>query len=512
MPVSVRNISLAVLSIAGTLSAPTVLAQAHQPKQPNIVFLLADDLGYGDLGCFGQTKIHTPNLDTMAQEGMRFTRHYAGNAVCAPSRCVLMTGMHPGHAEVRDNREAQTEGQYPLSASSITLAALLKQQGYATGAFGKWGLGPVGSVGDPNMKGFDEFFGYNCHRQAHNYYPTYLYRNNTKIPLNNLAFSPYQKLQKGADPLAAESYSGFAGNQYAPDLIAEQARNFIKAQATAHKPFFLYYPTTVPHVALQVPEDSLAEYLGKLDDTPYLGDQSYLPHRAPHAAYAAMVTRMDKEIGRIFELVKQLGLDDNTLFVFTSDNGPVYDRVGGSDAAYFNSAGPLNGFKGSLYEGGVRVPMIVRWRGRVKAGAVSERITGFEDWLPTLLDAAGGKAGRKAAGNVDGVSFLPAILGKHEAPRKFMYREFSAYGGQQAIWSGEWKAIRQKLMPTKKIPNPAITTELYNISTDAGETQNVAAQHPDIVAHLESLMLREHTPSAEFPIPVLDALAKPANR
>jgi arylsulfatase A-like enzyme len=423
-----------------------------------------------------------------------------------------MTGMHPGHAEVRDNREAQPEGQFPLSASAVTLAALLKQQGYATGAFGKWGLGPVGSVGDPNTKGFDEFFGYNCQRQAHNYYPTYLYRNSTKVPLNNPAFSAYQKLKKGANPLAAESYTGFAGNEYAPDLIAEQARSFVKTQAAAHKPFFLYYPTTVPHVALQVPEDSLAEYLGKLDDVPYLGEQSYLPHRAPHAAYAAMVTRMDREIGRLFDLIRQLGLDENTLFVFTSDNGPVYDRVGGSDAAYFHSAGPLNGFKGSLYEGGVRVPMIVRWKGRVKAGSESDRVTGFEDWLPTLLDATAGKAGPKLADHVDGVSFLPTILSKKQAPRKFMYREFAAYGGQQAIWSGEWKAIRQKLMPTKKVPNPVITTELYNLSTDVSEKFNVAAQHPDIVARMESMMVHEHSPSVEFPIPALDALAKPANR
>ena len=499
------TITLALLASTWAITAAALPAHTQEHKRPNIVFLLADDLGYGDLGCYGQTKIHTPNLDKMASEGMRFTQHYAGNAVCAPSRCVLMTGMHPGHAEIRDNREAEPEGQFPISAKATTLATLLKQQGYATAAIGKWGLGPAGSTGDPNKHGFGLFYGYNCQRQAHNYYPTYLYNNREKVPLKNSAFSAYQKLPKTADPNARESYSAYSGTQYAPDLIAEQARSFVKEQAKAGKPFFLYYPTTVPHVALQVPEDSLAEYVGKLDDVPYKGEHGYLPHRAPHAAYAAMVTRMDAEIGKLFALIKELGLDEDTLFVFTSDNGPVYDRVGGSDAAYFHSAGPLNGFKGSLYEGGVRVPMMVRWKGKVAPGTVSDRITGFEDWLPTLMEAATGKHSTK---RVDGISMLPTLMGMKQPAREFMYREFAGYGGQQAIWWGDWKAIRQKLEPTKNNPNPADKTELYNLKEDVAETHDVAALHPDITATLEAMMQQEHMPSKQFPMPILDALLR----
>ncbi|HYN01283.1 MAG TPA: arylsulfatase, partial [Vicinamibacteria bacterium] len=411
------------------------------PARPNVIFVLADDLGWAELGSYGQQKIRTPSIDRLAAEGVRFTQHYSGNAVCAPSRSVLLTGQHPGHTPIRDNRELQPEGQVPLPAATVTLAELLKGQGYVTAAMGKWGLGPPGSEGDPLRQGFDHFFGYNCQRQAHNYYPTYLYDDDRRLPLDNPAFPVNQKLPDGADPADPRSYAGYAGKVYAPDLTWERARAFIRDNKD--RPFFLFLPTTVPHLALQVPEDSLAEYRGLWPDPPYRGENGYLPHPSPRAAYAAMVTRMDREVGRVLDLVREMGLDDRTIVVFTSDNGPTYERIGGSDSEFFRSSGPLRGLKGSLYEGGTRVPAIVRWKGRIPAGLVSERVTGFEDWLPTLLELAGATEAIPPA--IDGLSFAPTLLGQAQDSRPFLYREFPGYGGQQSVRAGDWKGVRQGL-------------------------------------------------------------------
>ena len=329
--------------------AAAVPARAVEPAaKPNIVFLIADDLGYGDLGCYGQKKIKTPNLDRLAAEGMRFTTHYSGHNVCAPSRCVLMTGKHPGHAYIRSNRQAKgfSEGQEPVPANTLQLPLLLKKQGYTLGGFGKWGLGPVGSSGEPLKQGFDRWFGYNCQGVAHNYYPTHLWDNDKQIVLNNPKFSAHQKLPRNADPNDPKSYASFTGKDYAPDLINAKAREFL--QANRDRPFFLYYPTTVPHLALQVPEDSLKEYAGTFSDTPYLGGRGYLPQRQPRAAYAAMITRMDRDIGRLLTLLKELGLEERTIVVFTSDNGPLDDRYGGTDTEFFNSAAGLRGAKGPI--------------------------------------------------------------------------------------------------------------------------------------------------------------------
>lgn len=472
-------------------------------RPPNIVFLLADDLGYGDLGCFGQQKIRTPRLDRLAAEGMRLIQHYSGNAVCAPSRCVLMTGKHPGHAWVRDNRELKPEGQFPLPAGTVTLPRLLQQRGYATGAFGKWGLGGPGSSGEPLRQGFDRFFGYNCQRLAHNYYPTNLWDNDRRVPLDNPDFSPHQKLADRADPAAAASYDSFHGNQYAPDVILEQALQFVRDHRD--RPFFLFFPTTVPHLALQVPEDSLAEYLGQWPEKPYDGTRSYLPHRAPRAAYAAMVSRLDRSVGRIVDLVASLGLDERTIFVFSSDNGPLYDQLGGTDTDFFRSAGAWRGRKGSLYEGGVRVPTIVRWTGHIRPRTVSGRVTGFEDWLPTLLELIGAKALTPAG--IDGISFAPTLWGKPQEPRPFLYREFPGYGGQQSVRLGDWKAVRQGLNPATNRVSITIRTELYDLRVDPGESRDLAAAHPDVLSQLERLMREQHVPSAEFPIRALDASA-----
>lgn len=478
-------------------SAPLASAKS---RPPNILFILADDLGYGDLGSFGQRRIRTPNLDRLANEGMRLTRHYSGNAVCAPSRCVLLTGHHPGHAWIRDNREVQPEGQEPLPADTITLARLLQGHGYATGAFGKWGLGSPGSTGDPLNQGFDRFFGYNCQRVAHNYYPPHLWDNDRWLLLLNPIFSPHQRFPAGLDPHNPAHYVRYSGKEYAPDLIQEQALRFIRDHRD--QPFFCFVPSTIPHLALQVPEDSLAEYEGQFPDLPYLGTASYLPHRTPRAAYAAMVTRLDRDVGRLMKLLQDLGLREHTLVVFTSDNGPLWDRFGGTDTEFFNSAGGLRGRKGSLYEGGVRVPCVVSWPGHIPAGTQSDRVTGFEDWLPTLLELAGLKSALPP--EVDGRSFAPTLRGRSQRERAFLYREFPAYGGQQSVISGRWKLIRQNLQRTN---TPAIVNELYDLQADPTESRNVATEHPQVVTHLEAFLQREHTPSQRFPFPILDSVS-----
>ena len=477
---------------------PWNVGAAHPP---NIIFLLADDLGYGDIGAFGQKKIRTPHLDRMAAEGMRFTQHYAGNAVCAPSRCVLLTGKHPGHAWIRDNREVQPEGQPPLPANTVTIARLLKEQGYVTAAMGKWGLGFPGSEGEPLQQGFDRFFGYNCQRQAHNYYPTSLWDNARRLQVNNPPFAAHQKFPTNANPAAESDYARYQGPNYAPDLIGEQALRFIRENRA--RPFFLYFPTTVPHLALQVPADSLREYRDRFDDEPYTGQRSYLPHLKPRAAYAAMITRLDRDIGRMMTLVHELGLDENTIFVFTSDNGPLYDRLGGTDSEFFNSAAGLRGRKGSLYEGGVRVPLIVRWKGRIATNSVSDRVTGFEDWLPTLLELSG--AGRPPK-NLDGLSFAPTLLGQSQPARPFLYREFPAYNGWQSVRMADWKAVRTNLNPRQPSTQPDLAIELFNLKDDPAEARNVALANPAVVARMERLMRQEHEPSNLFPFRTLDAL------
>ncbi len=479
-------------------------SNAAESPRPNIVFILADDLGFGDLGSYGQTKIRTPHLDRLAAEGKRMTVHYSGNNVCAPSRCVLMTGKHPGHAFVRDNRgmagNGFPEGQMPVPEGALQLPLTLKKLGYTSGGFGKWGLGPMSSTGDPLKQGLDRFFGYNCQSVAHNFYPTHLWDNDKQVALNNPKFAPYAKLAPDADPQAAASYAAFRGNDYAPDLIAQQALKFVRDNKD--KPFFLYYPTTVPHLALQVPEDSLNEYLGKFPEEPYLGDRGYLPHLAPRAAYAAMVTRMDREMGRLISLVSELGLDERTIFVFTSDNGPLYNQLGGTDCDFFQSAASFRGRKGSMYEGGIRVPCIVRWKGRIAPGTTSDRVTGFEDWLPTLLDLIGSKD--QTPGEIDGISFAATLLGSKQEPRPFLYRESPGYGGQQFVRAGDWKAVRQRLQPRPKTePNPG-AVELYDLARDPSEKTDVAAQNPAVVERLAKLLREQHVPSAMFPLRALD--------
>jgi arylsulfatase A len=455
-------------------------AMSAQPsaRKPNIVFILGDDLGYAELGCCGQEKIRTPNIDRLAGEGIRFTQNYSGSPVCAPSRCVLLTGLHSGHAFIRDNREIKPEGQLPLPAGTVTLAKLLKEEGYATAAVGKWGLGFPGSEGVPNKQGFDLFFGYNCQRQAHNYYPKTLWRNEGMITL------------EGND-------AGLTGKQYAPDLFEAEALDFIRSHR--EKLFFLHFVTTVPHLALQVPDDSLEEYKGKWDDPPYDGKNGYLPQKYPRAAYAAMVSRMDRSVGRIMALLKQLGLDRDTIVMVSSDNGSTY-KIGGYDPDFFKGTGPFRSAKGSVYEGGIRVPLIVRWTGRIKPGRTTDHVAAFQDVLPTLLEAAG--AGRRIPAGIDGVSFLPSLLGTGgQSEHEYLYMEFPAYGGQQMVRLGNWKGVRQDLQK-----NPDAAVELYDLAADVGEKIDLASKNPELVLRIRRIMKSARHPSKEFPFPALDNL------
>lgn len=455
--------------------AHTNQRSASAQAKPNVILIVADDLGYHELGCYGQEKIKTPNLDKLAAEGMRFTQFYCGQAVCAPSRCVLMTGKHTGHSYIRNNREVKPEGQFPIPADTFTIAKMLKQRGYKTAAIGKWGLGPPGSSGDPNKQGFDLFYGYNCQRNAHNYYPEYLYRNAERVYL------------PGND-------RGLTGKHYAPDLMIDEALEFIDDNKS--KPFFLYYPTPVPHLALQAPEDAIQQYKGLWNDPPYDGKTGgYLPHETPRACYAAMISRMDADIGRILSKVEQLGLDENTLILFSSDNGATY--LDGPDVKFFESNKPLRAYKGSLYEGGIRVPAIARWKGKIKPGVVTDHIGAFWDILPTIAEVTHSEA----PDDNDGISLAPLLLDRGIQPQhEYLYWEFPAYGGQQALRMGGWKAVRQNLL--RKDGDKS--TQLYNLTNDIGETANVASVYPNIVKKMEELMLSARVPSQEFPFPTLD--------
>jgi arylsulfatase len=458
-----------LLALAGVMSFAGPLAAA--PRRPNVILIVADDLGYGELGCYGQAKIRTPCLDRMAKEGLRLTQFYAGSPVCAPSRCCLMTGKHGGHAWVRDNRAVKPEGQTPVPPGEVLLSELVKREGYATGAVGKWGLGPPGSESDPTRRGFDLFFGYNCQAHAHSHYPTYLWRNDkhVKLPEN----------------------SGKSGKTHSHELFEKEALAFV--EANRERPFFLYLPFTIPHVAIQAPDDWLAPYKGKWDDPPYDGKKGYLPHPTPRAGYAAMITRMDATVGKLLDLLAKLKLDRDTLVLFTSDNGATHD-VGGVDTGFFNSVGPLRGRKGSVYEGGLRVPLLA-WRpGVVPAGKVSGHAAYFPDVLPTVLEVIGGRG--KVLDGIDGLSIAAALRGEDDKQKKHaaMVWEFAGYTGQQAVRVGDWKGVRRNLRK-----GPA-RLELYDLAGDPRETTDVAAKHPDVVKKLEEVLAREHTPSKLFPL------------
>ncbi len=466
------------LSLVAWLVVATALF-AEERRRPNIIFILADDLGYGDLGCYGQTKIKTPHLDRLATEGMRFTDFYCGCAVCAPSRCTLMTGKHLGHATVRDNmqRKPGEEGQHRMEPGTVTVARLLQQAGYATAIVGKWGLGMPEEQSSPLEFGFDHHYGYLCQGMAHTFYPPYLWRDNQKELL--AGNPPYTYGQKAViEP---------SGKTYSQDLLTEDALRWV--QDHRDRPFFLYLALTAPHLSLQVPDDSLAEYRGKWPETPLTNSTHYANHPTPRAAYAAMITRMDRDIGRLLALLKELKLDEQTLVMFASDNGAVFP-LAGTDPEFFRSNGDLRGYKQDLYEGGIRTPFLARWPGTIPPKTTSKHLGGFWDLLPTCCELAGIDAPQET----DGYSLLPTFSGRPSDQRQheFLYWEFHSGGGAQAVRFGNWKAVRNNV---KK--NPASEIELYNLAEDLGERRNVAADHLDLVEKAAGYLKASHTPCWE---------------
>ena len=447
-----------------------------EQSKPNIIFILADDLGYGDLSCYGQTHFQTPNIDRLAQKGMKFTNHYAGSTVCAPSRSCFMTGLHTGHTPIRGNQEVNPEGQTPLPKDTPGIAKVMKEAGYTTGAFGKWGLGFPGSEGDPNQQGFDEFFGYNCQRLAHHYYPEYLWENHEKYEI--------------------EENKGEKQGLYAPHLIHDKTLAFI--ENNKDKPFFLFVPSVIPHAELFAPEEDIAKYRGKfdpeknyegVDSGPKLKKGAYGSQPESHAAFAAMIEILDRQVGEILDKLEALGLAENTIIMFSSDNGP--HQEGGADPDYFDSNGPLKGYKRDVYEGGIRVPMLVSWPGTIKPETESDHISAFWDILPT----AAALAGIDAPSDLDGISFLPTLLGTpgEQKTHEYLYWEFGEKGGRQAIRMGKWKAVKLKV---SKNPNAPI--ELYDLENDLGEDNNIADQNPEIVKQFEKLFKQARVESEQF--------------
>ncbi|TKG90426.1 arylsulfatase [Puteibacter caeruleilacunae] len=467
------------LKYTGALFAGLLLAggvNAKRPKTPNIIYILADDLGYGDLSCYGQKRFSTPNIDQLAQKGVLFTQHYSGSTVCAPSRSSLMTGQHTGHTPIRGNREWNPEGQFPLIGDAVTVAELLKSKGYATGAFGKWGLGYPGSEGDPTVQGFDEFFGYNCQRLGHNYYPYHLWSNLSKLRLNK--------------------NMGKEEGTYAPNLIHIKTLNFIEKYKD--QPFFCYVPTIIPHAELKVPENYLARFRGKLnpekaykgtDSGPYYKSGGYGSQPESHAAFAAMITLLDDHVGEIVAKVKELGIEDNTIIIFTSDNGPHLE--GGADPDYFNSNGAFTGYKRDLYEGGIRVPFIASWPGQIPEGTINNHPSAFWDFLPTACDLAG----IEVPDSIDGISYLPALLGRKQRKHNYLYWEFPAQGGKQAVRLDKWKGVR---LNVNKIHNGPIM--LFDLENDPAELWNVADRYPDVVEKIKQIMTEARKPSEDYPL------------
>lgn len=468
------------LTICTSLAVVSCSQGVKEKPLPNIVYILADDLGYGDLSCYGQKKFSTPNIDRLASQGMLYRQHYTGCTVSAPSRSCLMTGLHTGHTPIRGNKEWKPEGQWPLPAASVTVAEMLKTKGYATGAYGKWGLGYINTEGDPNSQGFDEFYGYNCQRLAHNYFPDHLWHNREKILLHANDSS-----RTGA---------------YSPDLIHAEALKFIEKNRS--NPFFMFYPTTIPHAELVAKEEYMQKFRGKfdpekvfegVDDGPEFRQGPYGSQPESHAAFAAMVTQLDDYVGEIMKKLAELGLEDNTIVIFASDNGPHME--GGADPDYFESNGPLRGNKRDMYEGGIRSPLIVRWPDRVKPGSESDHISAFWDVMPTFAEIAG----VDVPAGTDGISFLPELLGKKQKKHEYLYWEFHEQGGKIAVRMGDWKAV--KLNADK---GPESTIELYDLAADEGETTDLATSNPELVKKLEQVMIDAHVPSDIFPFPFED--------
>jgi len=481
---------------------PAISGTNQQKARPNVIFILADDMGYGDLGCYGQEKIETPNIDNLAKEGLRFNQFYAGAPLSSPSRCSLLTGLHTGHSFIRGNDELESrgdvnsheamykdpslEGQRPMPTGTMTFPLMFKQAGYTTACIGKWGLGYPGSEGAPEHMGYDFFYGYNCQRQAHNYYPPFLYRNENREYLPNRIYQPGE--YEITDSLKASDeyyYDRFNEGKYSPDLMYDEIASYL--EKNNQKPFLLSWTTTIPHMGLQAPDKWVKYYHNKFGaEKPYLGNDGYYPSIYPRATYAAMISTLDEQVGKLVSQLKKLGIYDQTIIVFTSDNGSA--NKGGPDPDWFKSGGQFKAGKGwgkgTLHEGGIRVPLIVVWPNHIKASATSDMVCAAWDFLPTFCDLM-----QLQSPITDGISILPELLGNKQAQHEYLYWEYPASSGSKAVRWGKWKALLRKI----KSGNESI--ELYNLYIDPGETNNVADKNPKIVEKIRKMMDDAHSDS-----------------
>lgn len=478
-PLLISGTLLLGLSVSGQVAAQK--KKVEKNVKPNVVFILADDLGYGDLGCYGQEKFETPNIDKLAQAGMRFTQCYSGTTVSAPSRSCLLTGTHSGHTPIRGNVELEPEGQFPLPEDTRTIFRSFKEAGYKTATFGKWGLGFVGSTGDPLKQGVDRFYGYNCQLLAHSYYPDHLWDNDQRVELtDNVAEVPYGQ------------------GTYSQDLIHSKALDFLD-HTTSDEPFFMFYPTILPHAELIVPEDSIIrKFRGKYPETPYKGVDDgpafrkggYCSQVYPRATFAAMIYRLDVYVGQLVQKLKERGLYDNTMIIFTSDNGP--HREGGADPDFFNSNGIWRGYKRDLYEGGIRVPMIVSWPKRIPEGVETNLMCSFWDMMPTFEELLNPKG---VSQKQDGISILPLLENrKGQKEHDYLYFEFMEMNGRQAVRQGAWKLVHLD------IRGKSPSYELYNLASDPSEKHDLSGKYPEKVNELKAILQTAHVEDPAWPL------------
>ncbi|MBE6188668.1 MAG: arylsulfatase [Rikenellaceae bacterium] len=509
-------IAAATVTVVALVAQQPVVAEPKSGKKgdkqrPNVVFILLDDAGYGDFGCYGQTKIETPNIDALAERGVRFTDMYAGAPVSAPSRCTLLTGLHSGHAQIRSNDEMtergnvwsikamrdnpELEGQAPLAAGTTTLATVMKRAGYSTAMIGKWGLGGPTSNSKPTDMGFDYFYGYLCQRMAQCYFPPYLYNNEVREYTSNPEMELGDRLDAGADPYDSRSYEKFKGETYSPDAVYSKVEQFV--EANVDNEFFLMWTTTIPHSALTAPDEWVAKYVAKFgDEEPVYRGKGYFPTRYPKATYAAMISYLDYQIGSLVELLKAKGLYDNTIIMVTSDNGPTHNAYTNTD--WFDCAHPFRSDKGwtkrSLHEGGIRMPFIVAWGDKLQP-ALSDYIGYFPDVMPTLCDIAGVESPQ-----TDGISFLPTLRGRRQPKHDYLYWEFPKFKGGNgwlSVRMGRWKAL------VEDVADGNTQMQLYDITTDVREETDLAADYPEVVASMWRAIKESHT-DVENPLFRLD--------
>ena len=491
------------IALLSPFTANAVEAKGNKGK-PNIIYILADDLGRADLGVYGQQLIETPNIDRLAKDGITFTNHYAGAPVSAPSRYSLFTGKHMGHSYIRGNDEMPErgntksfqamyenpylEGQRPMPANTVTIAKKMQEAGYHTACIGKWGLGYPGSESTPNKMGFDYFYGYNCQRQSHTYYPAFLYENEDRVYLKNKVAYPHVRLSKEVDAYDEKTYEQFQQVQYSPDLMFDKMIDYV--EQVGDKPFALFWTTPIPHVPMQAPKEWVDYYVKKFgNEEPYIGDKDYFPIRYPRASYAGMISYFDEQVGLLVQKLKDEGLYENTLIIFTSDNGPTFN--GGSDSPWFDSAKPFKSEFGwgktSVKEGGIRVPMIAVWKGKIKPNTETDHISAFWDIMPTFCEIA-----KVESPQTDGISFLPTLVNKKQKEHEYLYWEFSEIDGAVAVRMEKWKGIISNIHKGNR------EIELYDLNLDPREHTNIAKYHPEIVEQIKARMIEAHeTPEIE---------------